>query len=440
MASIYFILLGCDKNRIDAEIMAHRLQAAGHDIAATPQGADLALVNTCGFIDSAKEQAIESIFDMVRLKEAGELGAILVTGCMAQRYTGEVRKLIPEVDGVIGIAQNGDIVRAVDEVLAGVPVERFGSTELLDIEGERLLSTPPHYAYLKIAEGCSNHCTYCAIPSIRGRYRSRSMDSVVAEAAALAAQGVRELILIAQDTTSYGSDRDDGAGLPALLDALCGIGSLWKIRILYAYPEKIDDALIMTMTANQKIARYLDIPMQHADAQVLKRMGRFGDQEQLLALIAKLRRALPDITVRSTFIVGFPGETQTQYDALLDFLNKAQLDRAGCFVYSAEEGTAAARLDGQLPEEVKRQRAEGFMAVQENILLRKQQQKIGTALQVICDGYDADMGAFACRGEADAPEIDTLVYLPVESDLMPGEVYDVIITGAEGADLTARLR
>lgn len=439
MASVYFISLGCDKNRIDAETMAQRLLDAGHTVAADITEADIALINTCGFIDSAKEEAIDNIFDMVREKQAGRIKGILVTGCLAQRYAHQVRAQIPEVDAVVGLAHNQDICAVVEEVLRGETVERFGDAERLCVEGRRALSTPPHYAYLKIAEGCSNHCTYCAIPGIRGRYRSRRMADILAEARWLAAQGVRELILIAQDTTSYGSDLAGSETLAALLEALCGIEPLWKIRVLYAYPEKIDDSLIAVMARQDKIAKYLDIPMQHADAAVLRRMGRFGSEEQLLGLIERLRAAMPDITLRSTFIVGFPGETQHQFESLLAFLQRAQLDRAGCFAYSAEEGTAAARLPQQLEEETKAQRAEQFAAVQGEILYQKQLSKIGQIMQVICDGYDEAAGAFACRGEVDAPDIDTCVYLPPACDLMPGELYTVRITGTDGVDLTAEI-
>lgn len=440
MASVYFISLGCDKNRIDAEIMMKRLVDGGHTITADINEADVAIVNTCGFIDSAKEQAIECIFDMVREKETGKVRGVVVTGCMAQRYADEVRRLIPEVDGVVGLAYNADICRFVADVLAGQVTEEFGAPEGLVIEGERLLSTPQHYAYIKIAEGCSNHCTYCAIPGIRGPFRSRRMADIITEAEWLAKQGVRELILIAQDTTSYGKDLEDGSSLANLLKELCAIETLWKIRILYAYPEKINEELIDVMASQPKIAKYLDIPMQHANEGVLRRMGRFGDKGALLALIEKLRSAMPDITLRSTFIVGFPGETEQQFQELLSFLQTAKLDRAGCFAYSAEDGTPAAKLDGQLNEEEKQRRVQEFMAVQDAVLARKQQDMVGKTMEVICDGFDEEIGAFCCRGEADAPDIDACVWMPPDCDLVPGEIYSVEVNGLDGIDLIADLK
>ncbi len=439
MANIFFISLGCDKNRIDAEIMARALQAQGHRIVAEPAEADCAIVNTCGFIESAKKEAIDAIFDMVRAKEAGQIRAVIVTGCLAQRYREELCELIPEADAVVGLAKNRDIAAVVARVLAGGRVQEFGAPELLSIEGERAISTPPHYAYIKIAEGCSNHCTYCAIPRIRGVYRSRPMRSILKEAGALARQGVRELIVIAQDTTSYGRDLGDGSSLAALLRELAKIEPLWKIRLLYAYPDHIDDALIEVMAGEPKIARYLDIPMQHASREVLKRMARFGDGDTLLSLVERLRAAIPGVTLRSSFIVGFPGETQAQFLELCAFLKRAQLDRAGCFPFSCEEGTPAEKLTPQLDEKTKQERAEQFALVQSGILAKKREALIGARLEVICDGFDMERELFACRGEADAPEIDTVVWLPPEADLMPGEIYQVTVTGCDEVDLYAVL-
>ncbi len=439
MAKIFFISLGCDKNRIDAEIMARRLLDAGHEVVPGPDGADCAVINTCGFIESAKKEAIDNIFDMVREKESGTLRAVVVTGCLAQRYGQELSELIPETDAVVGLCKNADIVEVVERTLAGERVIAGGPAQELAVEGERALSTPPHYAYLKIAEGCSNHCTYCAIPKIRGPFRSRPMQNILAEARALAAQGVRELILIAQDTTDYGRDLADGSSLAALLRELDRIEELWKIRVLYAYPDRIDDELIRTMAACGKVAKYLDIPLQHANREVLKRMARFGDSEKLLALIGKLRAAMPQITLRSTFIVGFPGETEEQFLELCEFLKKARLDRAGCFPFSCEEGTAAEKLQPQLDEQTKLRRAEQFELVQSGVLAEKRQAQIGQEYEVICDGFDFDRELFACRGEADAPEIDTNIWLPAEADLMPGELYRVRIVEADAYDLYGEL-
>lgn len=438
MANIYFISLGCDKNRVDAEIMAERLINAGHTITDDIASADCAIVNTCGFIESAKQEAIDNIFDMVRAKENGDIKAIIVTGCLAERYREQLRQEIPECDAVLGLAANCNIVAAVERALGGECFNMFcGGPEDLIIEGKRALSTPQHYAYLKIAEGCSNHCTYCAIPGIRGRYRSRAMENIVKEAKELAARGVRELILIAQDTTSYGSDLANGENLVSLLRELIKIDALWKIRILYAYPERLTDELIDLIANEPKIAKYLDLPMQHANRSVLHRMGRGASGDENLALIEKLRCAVPNITLRSTFIVGFPGETEQEFDELMEFISKAQLDRAGCFAYSAEEGTPAARMKDQLDDETKQHRAQLFTESQTAIMLRRLDMAVGTTVEAICDGYDDSTGMFACRSDSDAPEVDSCIYVPAEQDLMPGEIYKLVITAADGDTLLA---
>lgn len=439
MANIFFISLGCDKNRIDSEIMLKKLSDGGHSIVADVNDADCAVVNTCGFIESAKTEAIDAIFEMVRAKEAGTIKAVVVTGCLAERYKEELHKLIPEADAVIGLCGNADILNIVNAALEGEKTYKFGKPEELVIEGGRLLSTLPHYAYLKLAEGCSNHCTYCAIPSIRGAYRSRPKANILAEARSLLRDGVRELILIAQDTTSYGKDIDGGESLASLLTSLCEIEGDFKLRVLYAYPERITDELIEVMAREEKIAKYLDIPLQHASGAVLKRMGRFGDSRSLLALIERLRARIPDITLRSTFIVGFPGETEEQFAELIAFIKTARLDRAGCFEFSAEEGTPAVKLIPQIDNETKARRAESFRFIQSEITIKKNEEKIGRSYRAICDGFDKEKGMFACRGDADAPEIDTLIYLPLESDLMVGEVYEIKVTGADDFDLLGEL-
>lgn len=439
MAKIFFISLGCDKNRIDSEIMLKRLSDGGHEIVAELDGADCAVVNTCGFIESAKREAIDAIFDMVRAKQAGDIKAVVVTGCLAQRYKSELCELIPEADAVLGLSANKDIVFAVERALKGERTAEFGKPEELVIEGARLISTPPHYSYIKIAEGCSNHCTYCAIPSIRGAYRSRPMANILAEARSLIRDGVRELIVIAQDTTSYGKDLSGGESLASLLRELCKIEGYFRIRVLYAYPERITDELIEVLGTEEKVAKYLDIPLQHASAPVLKRMGRYGSAETLIALIEKLRGGVKGITLRSTFIVGFPGETEEQFSELIGFIKKARLDRAGCFEFSAEEGTPAEKLGPMIDEETKAKRAEIFRFTQTEIMAAKNAERIGTTIQAVCDGFDEEKGMFACRGDADAPEIDTAVYLPLESDLMVGEVYEIKITGADEFDLLGEL-
>ena len=436
---IYFISLGCDKNRVDAEMLCHRLVSAGFSITSEFEEADAAIINTCGFIESAKAEAIENIFDMVREKDAGNIRAIVVTGCLSERNGEEMMELIPEVDAVVGIGQNADIAAIMRRALDGEG-HAFSRCPLnLPLEGERLLSTPQHYAFIKIAEGCDNHCTYCAIPAIRGRYRSREEAAILAEAKQLVSYGVRELIVIAQDTTTYGKDLAGGENLTRLLQKLTAIEGLWKVRVLYAYPEHITEELIAEFANNDKLCKYLDLPLQHADSAVLKRMGRFGSGEENLALLRRLRAEIPGMTLRSTFIAGFPGESERQFQNLLQFLDDAQLDRAGCFAYSAEEGTPAGRLPEQLPEEEKLQRAERFYEAQIAISERRQAARVGSEFEAICDGFDEERMMYLCRGEMDAPETDCYALVPLAADLMPGEVYLLRAVEADGLDLICEL-
>jgi len=434
---IYFISLGCDKNRIDAEKMCFLLEEAGYQITSELEEADVAVINTCGFIESAKTEALDNIFDMVNAKNDGVIRAIVVTGCLSERHGEEMMELIPEVDAVVGIGQNSKIVEIVDHALEGMPHDFNRAPQDLELEGDRLVSTPQHYAYLKIAEGCDNHCTFCAIPGIRGKYRSRRPSDVITEAEKLVSYGVRELILVAQDTTSYGKDLDEDTDLARLVHSLSLIEGLWKIRILYAYPEHITDELLKEMAENRKIARYLDIPLQHADDAVLRRMGRFGSGNENLALIKKMKQMVPGITLRSTFIAGFPGETEEQFQTLLDFLKQAEIDRAGCFAYSAEENTPAERMKDQIPEEIKQQRTELFYRLQQDITSELQTSRIGETLEAVCDFFDEDSSSFVCRSEFDAPEDDLVILVPLEYDLMPGEIYKLKITGTEDLDLKA---
>ena len=436
---IYFISLGCDKNRVDAEMLCHRLVSAGFSITPELEEADAALINTCGFIESAKAEAIENIFDMVREKEAGNIRAIVVTGCLSERNGEEMMELIPEVDAVVGIGQNADIAAIFRRALDGES-HAFSRCPLnLPLEGERLLSTPQHYAFLKIAEGCDNHCTYCAIPAIRGRYRSREEAAILAEAKQLVSYGVRELIVIAQDTTSYGKDLKGGETLTRLLQKLTAIEGLWKVRVLYAYPEHITEELTSEFANNDKLCKYLDLPLQHAHPAVLKRMGRFGSAEENLALLRKLREKVPGMTLRSTFIAGFPGETEQQFEALLQFLDDAQLDRAGCFAYSAEEGTPAGRLPEQLEEAEKLARTERFYEHQMDITYERQSARLGSEFEAICDGFDEERMMFLCRSEADVPEEDCYALVPLAADLMPGEVYQLRAVEMDGLDLICEL-
>jgi len=434
---LYFISLGCDKNRIDAEKMCYLLEEAGYGITADLGEADAAIINTCGFIESSKVEALNNIYDMVNAKNGGVIRAIIVTGCLSERHGREMMELIPEVDAVVGIGQNPDIVGIVDRALRGEPHDYRRSPLDLDLDGERLISTPQHYAFLKIAEGCDNHCTFCAIPGIRGRYRSRSAESILEETRKLVSYGVREIILVAQDTTSYGKDLESGDTLASLLRSMSSIEGLWKIRILYAYPEHITDELLDEMASNDRICRYLDIPLQHANDQVLRRMGRFGSGKENLELIKKIKRTVPGVTLRSTFIVGFPGETDEEFDDLITFIREAEIDRAGCFTYSAEEGTPAERMKDQLPEEIKKDRADIFYDIQQDITAKLQQSKAGNETEAVCDFFDEDKRAFVCRSESDAPEDDLVIYVPLEYDLIPGEIYLLRIEGTDGLDLTA---
>ena len=435
--SIYFISLGCDKNRVDAEMMCYKLVEAGYSITSELSEADTVIINTCGFIANSKKEGLDNIYDMVLEKENGNIRNIIVTGCLSERHGEEMHELIPEIDAIVGIGQNENIVSIVDKAVKGEE-NRFERCPMdLPLEGKRLLSTPQHYAYLKIAEGCDNHCTYCAIPGIRGKYRSRKEADILREAETLVSYGVREIVLVAQDTTNYGKDLDGGEDLAGLLQKMSRIKGLWKIRVLYAYPEKITEELIDVIGSNDKIAKYLDIPLQHADQAVLKRMGRIGDGDVYLQLIDKLRERIPDITVRSTFIAGFPGETEEQFRHLEEFLEKARLDRVGCFAYSEEEGTPAARMKEQIPEEIKEERAERVYRLQKEIIKEIQTSKIGDRIEVICDGYDEETNSFICRSDMDAPEDDCCILVSLSADMIPGELYSVVITGTDGYNLFA---
>ncbi len=437
--NIYFISLGCDKNRVDAEMMCYKLVEAGYSITTDLQEAETVIINTCGFIASSKKEGLDNIYDMVLEKEQGNIKTIIVTGCLSERHGEEMHELIPEIDAIVGIGQNENIVSIVERAVNGKEHSFERCPINLPLEGGRLLSTPQHYAYLKIAEGCDNHCTYCAIPGIRGAYRSRKEKDIIKEAKQLVSFGVREIILVAQDTTNYGKDLKEGESLSGLLKKLSCIEGIWKIRILYAYPEKITDELIEVIRDNDVIAKYIDIPLQHADPEVLKRMGRVGSGKEYLDLISKLRSRIPNISIRSTFIAGFPGETEEQFKHLEEFLSSAKLDRVGCFAYSEEEGTPAARMREQISDDIKEERTQKIYAMQQEIVNRIQASKVGKHMEVICDGFDIDEDAFLCRSDMDAPEDDCYIMLPLSADLVPGEIYNVVITDTDGYNLYADL-
>ncbi|HAY72274.1 MAG TPA: 30S ribosomal protein S12 methylthiotransferase RimO [Ruminococcaceae bacterium] len=430
------ISLGCPKNQVDAEHMLALMDAEGWEIVDYVDGCDVVIVNTCGFIDDAKKEAIENILDMVELKKEGVIGKIIVTGCLAQRYKEEIVKEIPEVDAVVGIGANGDIIKTVEEVMDSVStVEKYPPRCDLPLEGQRILTTPQYWAYLKIGEGCSNRCTYCTIPSIRGNMRSRSMENVIEEAKQLAELGVKELILIAQDTTSYGLDLYGELKLPELLNELCKIDSIEWIRLLYCYPDRITDELIETMKNQDKVVNYIDLPLQHADDKILKAMNRRGDQALIRSVISKLRAEIPDVVIRTTFIVGFPGEGEEEFETLAEFVNEIEFDRLGVFTFSPQEGTPAFDMENQVDEDVKTRRGEVIMQDQYSIMEEKNNEKIGKTYKVVAEEYDGYSDSYTGRTYMDAPEIDGLVKFTSQKDLDIGDFVDVEIFDVEDYDL-----
>ncbi|MDD6463902.1 MAG: 30S ribosomal protein S12 methylthiotransferase RimO [Clostridiaceae bacterium] len=435
------ISLGCPKNQVDAEHMLALIDAAGCEIVDYVDGCDVVIVNTCGFIDDAKKEAIENILDMVELKKEGIISKIVVTGCLAQRYKDEIVTEIPEVDAVVGIGANGDIVKTIEEVMSGVDtIEKYPPRCDLPLEGQRILTTPQYWAYLKIGEGCSNRCTYCTIPSIRGNMRSRSMENVIEEAKQLAESGVKELILIAQDTTSYGLDLYGELKLPELLNELCKIDSIEWIRLLYCYPDRITDELIETMKKQDKVVNYIDLPLQHADDKILKAMNRRGDQAMIRNVIEKLRTEIPDVVIRTTFIVGFPGEGEDEFENLAVFVNEIEFDRLGVFTFSAQEGTPAYDMEDQVEEDVKTRRGEIIMQDQYSIMEEKNSEKIGKTYKVIVEDYDGYSDSYTGRTYMDAPEIDGIVRFTSDRDLDIGDFVEVEIFDVEDYDLIGEVK
>lgn len=435
-ARVGMVSLGCAKNQVDAERMLYMLKDAGFEIVADAALSDVVIVNTCGFIEAAKQEAIDTILEFCTLKEEGRIKAVVCTGCLAERYRDEVLKEIPELDAVVGIGCNGDIVQVVRDIFAGdKDIKRFGEKEALDIEGERILSTQPFYAYLKIAEGCDNCCTFCAIPLIRGRFRSRTMEDIVSEAEGLAAKGVTELVVIAQDTTRYGEDNYGEKKLPELLRRLCKIDGLKWIRTLYCYPERITDELLDTIASEEKLVKYLDIPLQHCNGDILKRMNRSGNRESLSALISKIRERIPGVIIRTTMLTGFPGETEEQFSELCRFVKETKFERLGCFAYSAEEGTPAADFEDQVPIKVKEKRSEIVMEEQMFISDRFNEAMIGKTLEVVTEGFDRYAECWFGRSSMDAPEIDGKVFFTSERKLRIGEYVRVKIDDVMDYDL-----
>lgn len=425
------VSLGCPKNQVDAELLFGQLKQNGYELVPDAALADVAIINTCGFIESAKQESIDEILAFCTLKSEGQIKHVIVTGCLAERYREEILEEIPEVDAVVGIGGNGGICAVLDRVLKQEQVTSFGEKEKLPLEGERVLTTLPYYAYLKIAEGCDNCCSYCAIPMIRGRFRSRGMDEIVEEAESLARDGVKELILVAQDTTRYGEDRYGEFKLPELLQRLCKIDGLVWIRLLYCYPERITDELLEVMASEPKVVKYLDLPLQHADGNILRAMNRVGDEAWLFGLLKHIREKVPGIILRTTLIAGFPGETEKQFETLVNFVKKAKFERLGCFAYSQEEDTPAALMDGQLPQNVKEHRAELIMLEQMRIHDRYNEEKVGKTVSVIVEGYDRLGGVYFGRSEADAPEIDGKIFFtcgkkPTMGDFVEVEIDEIM--------------
>ena len=438
--NILFVSLGCDKNLVDTEVMLGLLASRGHQMVDSEENADVIVINTCCFIHDAKEESIQTILEMAEYKKAGSCKALIVTGCLAQRYKQEIIDEIEEGEAVLGTTSYDKIVEAIDEALAGhTSVEMTDIDALPLVESKRLVTTGGHFAYLKIAEGCDKHCTYCIIPKIRGNFRSVPIERLLKEAEDLVAQGVKEIILVAQETTLYGKDLYGEKSLHKLLRELCKISGLRWIRILYCYPEEITDELIQVIKEEDKICNYLDLPIQHASDGILKRMGRRTSKEQLVEIIGKLRKEIPDIAIRTTLITGFPGETQEQHEELMEFVDEMEFDRLGVFTYSPEEDTPAAVMSDQIPEDVKEDRQAELMELQQEIAFDLAEEMIGREVLVMIEGKVADENAYVGRTYKDAPNVDGLIFVESEEELMSGDFARVRITGALEYDLMGEI-
>ena len=437
---ILFISLGCDKNLVDTEVMLGMLASRGYEMTNDEQEADIIVINTCCFIHDAKEESIQNILEMAEYKKNGSAKALIVTGCMAERYRQEILDEIPEVDEVLGTTAYDRILDAVDAALAGQHEVMTAGLDALPLpETKRLVTTGGHFAYLKIAEGCDKHCTYCIIPKIRGNFRSVPMERLLKEAQDLAEQGVKELILVAQETTLYGKDLYGEKSLPKLLRELCKISGIRWIRILYCYPEEITDELIQVMKEEPKICHYLDLPIQHANDTILKRMGRRTSKQELIDIVQKLRKEIPDICLRTTLITGFPGETQEQHEEVMEFIDTLEFDRLGAFTYSPEEDTPAATFEDQIDEEVKEDRQADIMVLQQEIAFDKAEDMIGREVLVMIEGKVADENAYVGRTYRDAPNVDGLIFINTDVELISGDFAKVKVTGALDYDLIGEL-
>ncbi len=429
------VSLGCAKNQVDSEIMLALLRQNGFELCTEAGLCDVVIINTCGFIEDAKRESIENILEFCTLKNEGRIKAVVVTGCLAERYREEVAKEIPEADVILGIGKNAEIVEAVRRALRGERVMEFGPKEDLPLSGERILSNLPFFAYLKIADGCSNCCSYCAIPMIRGRYRSRPMQEILDEAKWLLESGVTELNLVAQDPTRYGEDLSEGNNLCTLVRELCRLPGLKWLRLLYLYPERITDELIDVIASEEKVVNYIDMPIQHCSADILHAMNRPGDRESLLSLIARLRERIPGVVLRTTLICGFPGETEEQFEELCQFVGEARFERLGCFAYSPEEGTPAASFGGQVDEEIRRRRADLIMERQYSVMEAQNEALVGQTLEVVVEGYDKYAGSYFGRSYMDAPDIDTKTFFDSEKPLRIGDYMKVRIESTIDYDL-----
>ena len=438
--NLLFISLGCDKNLVDSEVMLGLLDAKGYQIVDDETQADIIVINTCCFIHDAKEESINTILEMAEWKKSGKLKALVVTGCLAERYRQEIMDEIPEVDAVLGTTSYDKILEAIAAALHGEHKLIVNDVNALPLVDEkRIVTTGGHYAYMKIAEGCDKHCTYCIIPKIRGNYRSVPMERLVKEAEYLAEQGVKELILVAQETTVYGKDIYGEKSLPKLLRALCKVSGLRWIRILYCYPEEITEELIQVMKEEPKICHYIDLPIQHASDAILKRMGRRTSKAQLIETVEHLREEIPDICIRTTLITGFPGETEEQHEEVMDFVDQMEFDRLGVFTYSPEEDTPAAEFEHQIPEEIKEDRQAELMELQQDIAFELAENMIGQTVLVMIEGKVADENAYVGRTYKDAPNVDGLIFIMTDEELVSGDFAMVKVTGAQEYDLIGEL-
>ena len=431
---VAFVSLGCAKNLVNTEQMMALCRAQGWTVSGDPEGADVAVLNTCGFIEGAKTEAIDNILELAGLKQEGKLGKLIVAGCLSQRYRDEILEELPEIDGLLGTGSYTDVVEAVKAVQEGDVPTYFGDIHHTDEDGERMVSTPSYTAYLKIAEGCDNCCAYCIIPRLRGRYRSRSVESLVAEAKGLALSGVKELIVIAQDTTRYGTDWDGKHHLAELLEQLCRLDFRW-IRLHYLYPDEFDDELIEVIAREPKIVKYLDIPLQHCNDEVLKRMNRRGTKAEILELLAKLRAKIPGLVLRTSLIAGLPGEGEEEFEELCEFLRETAIERAGIFQFSPEEGTAAALMPDQVPAEVAARRVELLVDIQSRVMDAWNEERLGRTVEVLCEGFDSVAGCYAGRSWADSPDIDGRVLFTAAGVIPAGEFVTVRITDTQDGEL-----